>query len=65
MKLRLANAFATKQFLLLDEVSNHLDFQALAMLKSFLQRYPAGFMLVSHQKAQWQQLKFTALVRLD
>lgn len=52
-------------FLLLDEPDNHLDFQALAMLKSFLQTYPAGFMLVTHQEAQWQQLGFSALVRLD
>lgn len=52
-------------FLLLDEPDNHLDFQALAMLKSFLQSYPAGFMLVTHQDAQWQQLDFSAEVRLD
>jgi ATPase subunit of ABC transporter with duplicated ATPase domains len=52
-------------FLLLDEPDNHLDFQALAMLKSFLQRYPAGFMLVTHQEAQWQQLECSVLVRLD
>lgn len=52
-------------FLLLDEPDNHLDFQALAMLQRFLQTYPAGFMLVTHQDAQWQQLDFSALVRLD
>ena len=52
-------------FLLLDEPDNHLDFQALAMLQRFLQTYPAGFMLVTHQEAQWQQLDFSALVRLD
>jgi ATPase subunit of ABC transporter with duplicated ATPase domains len=52
-------------FLLLDEPDNHLDFQALAMLQHFLQSYPAGFMLVTHQDAQWQQLDFSALVRLD
>jgi ATPase subunit of ABC transporter with duplicated ATPase domains len=52
-------------FLLLDEPDNHLDFQALAMLKSFLQSYPAGFMLVTHQDAQWQQIDFSVLVRLD
>ncbi|WP_233080781.1 ATP-binding cassette domain-containing protein [Rheinheimera soli] len=52
-------------FLLLDEPDNHLDFQALAMLQHFLQSYPAGFMLVTHQNAQWQQLDFSAVVRLD
>lgn len=52
-------------FLLLDEPDNHLDFQALAMLKSFLHNYPAGFMLVTHQEKQWQQLECSALVRLD
>ncbi len=52
-------------FLLLDEPDNHLDFQAMAMLKSFLQSYPAGFMLVSHQKALSQSLEFSTLVRLD
>jgi ATPase subunit of ABC transporter with duplicated ATPase domains len=52
-------------FLLLDEPDNHLDFQALAMLKAFLKSYPAGFMLVTHQKTQWQELEFSALVRLD
>lgn len=52
-------------FLLLDEPDNHLDFQALAMLQRFLQTYPAGFMLVTHRDAQWQQLDFSALVRLD
>ena len=52
-------------FLLLDEPDNHLDFQALAMLQRFLQTYPAGFMLVTHQEKQWQQLECSALVRLD
>lgn len=52
-------------FLLLDEPDNHLDFQALAMLQRFLQTYPAGFILVSHQNALWQQLEFSTLVRLD
>lgn len=52
-------------FLLLDEPDNHLDFQALAMLKAFLRKYPAGFILVTHQDAQWQQLDFSALIRLD
>ena len=52
-------------FLLLDEPDNHLDFQALAMLQSFLQNYPSGFILVTHKEAQWQQLEFSALVRLD
>lgn len=52
-------------FLLLDEPDNHLDFQALALLKAFLADYPAGFMLVTHQEMQWQQLECSALVRLD
>ena len=52
-------------FLLLDEPDNHLDFQALAMLQRFLQSYPAGFMLVTHREAQWQQLEFSSLVWLD
>lgn len=52
-------------FLLLDEPDNHLDFQARAMLQSFLHRYPAGFMLVTHQQNQWQQFDFSASVRLD
>ncbi|MCA1928529.1 ATP-binding cassette domain-containing protein [Rheinheimera sp.] len=52
-------------YLLLDEPDNHLDFQAQAMLKSFLQTYPAGFMLVTHQDTQWQQLEFSNWLRLD
>ena len=52
-------------FLLLDEPDNHLDFQAQAMLQSFLQTYPAGFMLVSHQETHWQQFDLSVLVRLD
>lgn len=48
IKLRLAKAFATKQFLLLDEVSNHLDQPARLWLQQQLKHYKAGYLLVSH-----------------
>lgn len=51
-------------FLLLDEADNHLDFQALAMLTRFLQHYPAGFILVTHQPELWQSLQFSLRLEL-
>lgn len=52
-------------FLLLDEPDNHLDFQAKAMLLSFLQQYPGGFVLVSHQPAWYQPLHFSQEIQLN
>lgn len=52
-------------FLLLDEPDNHLDFQAKAMLLSFLQHYAGGFVLVSHQPAWYQPLHFHQEIHFD
>jgi ATPase subunit of ABC transporter with duplicated ATPase domains len=38
-------------FLLLDEPTNNLDFKGLAWLERFLDRSPAGVVLVSHDRA--------------
>ncbi|MDX3772983.1 ATP-binding cassette domain-containing protein [Chromatiaceae bacterium AAb-1] len=51
-------------FLLLDEPDNHLDFQAKAMLLSFLQQYQGGFVLVSHQPVWYQPINFSQQLAL-
>jgi len=42
---------AEHDFLLLDEPTNNLDFRGIAWLERFLDRAPAGVVLVSHDRA--------------
>jgi ATP-binding cassette subfamily F protein uup len=37
-------------FLLLDEPSNHLDFEGIAWLERFLSRFEGGYLLVTHDR---------------
>ncbi|MEP6741787.1 MAG: ABC-F family ATP-binding cassette domain-containing protein [bacterium] len=41
---------AEPDVLLLDEPTNHLDVDAVEWLEEFLQSYPAGFVIVSHDR---------------
>jgi len=56
MKLRLYKALSSKAFLLLDEVSNHLDQWARQWLADQLTNYAGGFLLVSHDEELLQQM---------
>ena len=42
--------FSEPDLLLLDEPSNHLDLEAALWLESFLRAYPAGLIVVSHER---------------
>ncbi|HKP46094.1 MAG TPA: ABC-F family ATP-binding cassette domain-containing protein, partial [Pyrinomonadaceae bacterium] len=41
---------AEPDVLLLDEPTNHLDVRAVEWLEEFLQNYPAGFVIISHDR---------------
>lgn len=45
-----AQLFARPEILLLDEPSNHLDFEATLWLVDFLRRYPGTLLIVSHDR---------------
>jgi ABC transport system ATP-binding/permease protein len=50
-RVLLARAIVTSpQLLLLDEPTNHLDIDAICWLEDFLNRYPAAFMFVTHDR---------------
>ncbi|MEQ8344573.1 MAG: ABC-F family ATP-binding cassette domain-containing protein [Sneathiellaceae bacterium] len=52
MRVALARLlFSAPDLLLLDEPSNHLDFESTLWLDGFLQRYPHTILLVSHDRA--------------
>jgi macrolide transport system ATP-binding/permease protein len=50
--------------LLLDEPTNHLDFAALTWLEGYLQHYPGGLMVVSHDRHFLNQTVNT-LIEID
>lgn len=50
VRLTLARALLTKpQLLILDEPSNHLDFNAMAFLTKYLVNYPNAIILITHE----------------
>lgn len=52
MRVALARLlFSSPDLLLLDEPSNHLDFESTIWLDQFLRRYPHTVLLVSHDRA--------------
>ncbi|MFC3226787.1 ABC-F family ATP-binding cassette domain-containing protein [Marinibaculum pumilum] len=52
MRVALARLlFSAPDLLLLDEPSNHLDFESTVWLDGFLRRYPHTVLLVSHDRA--------------
>lgn len=52
MRLALARAlFCKPDLLLLDEVTNHLDLNAVAWLEDYLQKWPNSLICVSHDRA--------------
>lgn len=44
------------QVLILDEPSNHLDYEAIEMLESLLQAFPGALLLVSHDRQLREQV---------
>src|SRR5215472_7298831 len=51
MRLNLARALMTRSdLLLLDELTNHLDLDAVLWLEEWLQRYPGTLLLVTHDR---------------
>ena len=50
-RLRLAAMLLTEpDFLVLDEPTNHLDLRTLLLLERFLEDFPGGWMIVSHDR---------------
>ncbi len=50
-RVKLTSMLLTEpNFLLLDEPTNYLDLKTLILLEEFLQGYPGGFLIVSHDR---------------
>lgn len=56
--------FSAPDLLLLDEPSNHLDFESQQWLEHYLQRYPHSFIMISHDRTMLNQTVDT-IVHLD
>jgi macrolide transport system ATP-binding/permease protein len=54
----------TPDLLLLDEPTNHLDFAAMEWLEAYLQSYPGGMLVVSHDR-HFLNRTVTAILEVD